>query len=284
MNGVLSGLGLRHAALPLGVVGIAACIVSLVTGLDTVGAAVGNALVVGGAVVGLWLTVAAPATWRAGRNGIVVALAVALLFLVNLIGLSLPRVGIFGELEWNWQGKTLDLIWCLLLIGLLSPQLRREIGWTWATRPGTLPVAFVNLAILVVIGFVALGANAVGGAARGLTLERILFDASYPNLVEEIVFRGFMLALLDRAFGTPWTFAGARIGWGIMLTAWLFGLGHGIWLDAEGMLVFDPVYLIMTFVAGLLLGWIRALTGSLWLAYLAHAAPEAGILLALSLR
>lgn len=284
MKGVLSGLNWRQAALPLGVVTIAACLVSLATGSDAVGVALGNALLVGAVIVPLWLIVAAPAVWRAGTNGVIAILAVALLFLVNLIGLSLPPVGFFAELEWNWQGKTLDLIWCLLLIGLLSPQLRREIGWTWETRPATLPVAFVNIGILTFVGFVALGNNAVGGATQGLTLERILFDASYPNLVEEIVFRGFMLALLDRAFGTPWTFAGARIGWGIVLTAWLFGLVHGIWLDAEGMLVFDHVYLVMTFVAGLMLGWIRALTGSLWPAYLAHAAPEVGILLALSLK
>tara|TARA_A100001391_G_scaffold205337_2_gene205126 strand:- start:230 stop:1084 length:855 start_codon:yes stop_codon:yes gene_type:complete len=283
VNRVLSGLDWRHAALPFGVVAIAAYFVSLVTGLDTVGVALGNALLVGGIIVLVLLIVAAPAVWRAGRNGIVVILAVALLFLVNLNGLSLPRVGFFAELEWNWQGKTLDLIWCLLLIGLLNPQVRREVGWTWETRPGTLPVAFVNIGILVIVGFVALGTDAVGGSTQGLTLERILFDASYPNLVEEIVFRGFMLALLDRAFGTPWTFAGSRIGWGVVLTAWLFGLAHGIWLDADGTLAFDPVYLVMTFVAGLVFGWIRALTGSLWPAYLAHAAPEAGILLALSL-
>lgn len=283
MNGALSGLDWRHAALPLGVVAIAASVVSLATGLDAVGLALGNALVLGGVIVLPWLIVAAPAVWRVGTNGIVVILAVALLFLVNLLGLSLPRVGFFTEFEWNWQGKTLDLIWCLLLIGLLGPQLRREIGWTWETRPGTLPVAFINIGILVIVGFVTLGTNAVAGATQGLTLERILFDASYPNLVEEIVFRGFMLALLDRAFGTQWTFAGARIGWGVVLTAWLFGLGHGIWLDVDGMLVFDPVYLVMTFAAGLVFGWIRALTGSLWPAYLAHAAPEAGILLALTL-
>lgn len=283
MNGVLSGLDWRHAALPFGVVAIAAYFVSLVTGLDTVGVAVGNALLLGSVIVLLLLVVAAPAVWRAGKSGIVVIFTVALFFLVNLIGLSLPRVGFFAELEWNWQGKTLDLIWCLLLIGLLNPQIRGEIGWTWETRPGTLPVAFVNVGILVIVGFIALGSNGLGGATRGLTFERILFDASYPNLVEEIVFRGFMLALLDRAFGTPWTFAGARIGWGVVLTAWLFGLGHGIVLDTERMLVFDPVYLVMTFFAGLVFGWIRALTGSLWPAYLAHAAPEAGILLALSL-
>jgi membrane protease YdiL (CAAX protease family) len=163
---------------------------------------------------------------------------------------------------------------------MLSPQMRREIGWTLATRPGTLPVAFINIAILAIAGFALLGS----ASDQDLTLERVLFDTTHPNLVEEIVFRGFMLALLDRAFGTRWTFGGARIGWGVVLTAWLFGLVHGIALDADGALVFSLPYLLLTCVAGLVLGWIRALTGSLWPAFLAHAAPEAGILLALVVR
>lgn len=278
MSAVLVGLGWRHAAVPVGVVGAAAVFVSSQSGADI--GIIGNAFAVGGLILLAWLAVALPVAARMGREGAIAVVAVSLLFLVNLIGLSLPRIGFFAELDWNWQGKTLDLVWCLLLIGMLSPQMRREIGWTWATRPGTLPIAFINIAILAIAGFALLG----GASAQELTLERVLFDTTHPNLVEEIVFRGFMLALLDRAFGTRWTFGGARIGWGVVLTAWLFGLVHGIALDADGALVFSLPYLLLTFIAGLVLGWIRALTGSLWPAFLAHAAPEAGILLALAVR
>lgn len=285
MSGVLAGLGWRHAAVPVGIVCVAAVFVSSQSGADI--GTIGNAFAVGGLILLAWLAVASPVAAQAGREGAIAVIVVSLLFLVNLIGLSLPRIGFFAELDWNWQGKTLDLVWCLLLIGMLSPQMRREIGWTLATRPGTLPVAFINIAILAIAGFALLG----GGSGQELTLERVLFDTTHPNLVEEIVFRGFMLALLDRAFGTRWTFGGARwtfggarIGWGVVLTAWLFGLVHGIALDADGALVFSLPYLLLTFIAGLVLGWIRALTGSLWPAFLAHAAPEAGIFLALAVR
>lgn len=278
MSGVLAGLGWRHAAVPVGVVGAAAAFVSLQSGVSI--GTIGNAFAVGGLILLVWLAVASPVAAQAGREGAIAVIVVSLLFLVNLIGLSLPHIGFFAELDWNWQGKTLDLVWCLLLIGMLSPQMRREIGWTLATRPGTLPVAFINIAILAIAGFALLG----GGSGQELTLERVLFDTAHPNLVEEIVFRGFMLAMLDRAFGTRWTFGGAWIGWGVVLTAWLFGLVHGIALDADGALVFSLPYLLLTFIAGLVLGWIRALTGSLWPAFLAHAAPEAGILLALAVR
>lgn len=276
MSGVLAGLDWRHAAVPVVTLAVAAVLVALWTGAGPVVAAFGNALAVGGVILIAWLVVAGPLAWRAGREGAVALLVVALLFLVNLIGLSLPRAGIFAAPEWNWQGKTIDLVWCLLLIALLGGPMRREIGWTWATRPGSLPVAFINIAVLLVAGFL------IGGAGQALTLERVLFDTTYPNLVEEIVFRGFMLALLDRAFPPRWTVSGAKIGWGVVLTAWLFGLVHGIGIGPDGAIHFDAGWLLVTVVAGLAFGWLRALTGSLWPAFLAHCAPEIGILLALA--
>jgi membrane protease YdiL (CAAX protease family) len=220
---------------------------------------------------------------RTDREGWIAILLVALIFTLNLLVLTLPRIGLLAGLDWNWQGKTLDMVWMLAVIALLSPAQRQEIGWTWQTRPGTLSVAFINIGILVIAGFLLADA-APGRTATGLTLERALFDVSYPNLVEEIAFRGFMLALLDRVFARHWPFGGTKIGWGVVLTAWIFGLVHGITLDAQGALAFDATWLLFAFVMGLVLGWIRTLTGSLWPAYLAHFAPEAGILIAMAIR
>ncbi len=220
---------------------------------------------------------------RTERDRWLAVLLMTIVYALNLFVLSLPRFDIFTGLEWNWQGKTLDLVWMLAIIVLLSADQRREIGWTWQTRQGTLPVAFINIGILVVAGFLLADA-APGRTDGGLTLKRLLFDASYPNLVEEIAFRGFMLALLDRVFTRDWSFGGTRIGWGVVLTAWLFGLAHGITLDQAGAPQFDATWLAFAFVMGLVLGWIRTLTGSLWPAYLAHFAPEAGILAAMAIR
>ncbi len=220
---------------------------------------------------------------RASRDRWLAVLLVALIYALNLFVLSLPRLDIVAGLDWNWQGKTLDLVWMLAIVALLSSDQRREIGWTLQVQKGTLPVVLINIGILAVAGFLLADA-APGRTDGGLTLERVLFDASYPNLVEEIAFRGFMLALLDRVFMRRWFFGGTRIGWGVVLTAWLFGLAHGITLDQAGALHFDATWLAFAFVMGLVLGWIRTLTGSLWPAWLAHFAPEAGILVAMAIR
>lgn len=269
-----------HAGVPAAIVLLAAVLIAMIVGPGALFAQMGMTLVLAGLILAAFApAVLAPLAAHRWTGAAIASIVVAMLVL-NLVSLTLPRVGPFAGLGWNWQGKTLDLVWCLALIMLLTPDQRREIGWTWRVNPGTLPAALVNIAIIAIVGFFLLGPGADGG----LTLERVLFVTTHPNLVEEIVFRGFMLALLDRAFPPRWTFSGARIGWGVVLTAWLFGLIHGIHLGPDGAVVFDPVWLAMTFVAGLLFGWLRALTGSLWPVFLAHCAPEAGILFALWLR
>ncbi len=281
---IVAPLDWRHTVVPFAIVGVAAFAVTAIVGAEAVGSRLVSTLVVGGLV----LICAAPVALAAlagqrwsGSRGLAL---VAGLLVFNLLSLNLPRVGFFADLDWNWQGKTLDLFWTLALIALLPPMLRREIGWTWKIPPATVPAFLINICLLVIVGFIVSGGRAFGVSGGEFTLERVLYDTTYPNLVEEIVFRGFMLALLDRAFPPNWTFSGARLGWSVILTAWLFGLVHGITTDPSGAVVLDLTLLGPTFVAGLLFGWIRALTGSLWPAFLAHCAPEIGILLALWLR
>jgi len=215
---------------------------------------------------------------RSGGDGAkwTAVLLVALLLALNTLILTLPRLGPFAGLEWNWQGKTLDLIWVLAAIALLHPALRREIGWSWRIPPGTVPVLAINIAILALAGFLLMPAGT-------LTMERVLFDIGWPNLVEEIVFRGFMLALLDRVFTRRWAFGGTVLGWGAVLTAVLFGLVHAVQPAPDGGLGLDPAAFAITAAAGFVFAWLRTLTGSLWPAFLAHCAPEIGVLAALAL-
>lgn len=279
----LHGLDWRHGAIPVGMLIGAGVFVSVLAGPVATSLWIMQIVPVIGLTIAVWALVAMVPLVQSGGRGSRVVIAVAVLYSLNILILTLPRTGPFAALDWNWQGKTLDLIWCLALIAILTPEQRKEIGWTWRVDSGTLGPALINIAIIAIVGFFALGANVPGTGNSALTLERVLFDTTHPNLVEEIVFRGFMLALLDRAFAPRWTIAGAKIGWGLVLTAWLFGLVHGITPGADGGIAFDPSYLAFTFVAGLMFGWIRALTGSLWPAFLAHCAPEVGILLALAM-
>jgi sodium transport system permease protein len=81
-------------------------------------------------------------------------------------------------------------------------------------------------------------------------LVSLLVIAVLPAVCEEIVFRGVLLTSLA-----------ARIGPGlaVYLTAGVFGLIH-----------FDPIRLLFTFVLGLVLGALRVRTGSLWPPVVVH--------------
>lgn len=282
---VLAGLRPRLAIPPVAALMGTALVVGVAAGWPVLGERLGAALPIW-LLVGLNLAlVVLLLAWGERRSGILAAASIAL----GLLGISILlghmlRVGFFATLDWNWQYKTVELLWLLALIAMMPQVLREEIGWRLSINPGTLGSALVNIFIWFVIGIVLV---VTGGGLLPqpgtLTVERVLFDTTYPNLVEEILFRGLILALLDRALPPRWSIFGARIGWGVVLTALLFGLVHGISAGPDSPLVFDPVWLGQTFAMGLVLGWIRALTGSLWPAFLGHAAPEIGIVVGLAI-
>ncbi|BBG05063.1 MULTISPECIES: CPBP family intramembrane glutamic endopeptidase [Pseudonocardia] len=256
----------------LAVVGAGICLVTLIAGPAAFTAAGGPALLSGLLAVAVLAPLALFAA--RGRPGAGRALVVAggLVVLTHVVH-TLPRVGVFAGLDWNWQGKTLELLWLAVLLLVLHRWARTAAGLR-RPEPGTLgPALRLIVGWFLVVACLVAFSLADFGPVDG---ERMLFDVAHPNLVEELLWRGVLLAVLDRALGAPWRFFGARVGWGLVLTSVGFGLGHGLLVTGEGLL-FDPAAIVLTGFAGLLLGWVRAYTGSVWLAYLAHCAPEVGI-------
>lgn len=87
-----------------------------------------------------------------------------------------------------------------------------------------------------------------------------LYQSTLPGLVEEAIFRGVLLALLDRAFSARSMVLGAPLGWGGMVVTLGFVLLHP--LTASSLWAVLPP-------AGLDL-WLRARTSSLALPVLVH--------------
>jgi membrane protease YdiL (CAAX protease family) len=150
----------------------------------------------------------------------------------------------------------------LLAVGALS---KEELGLA-PPRPGSLRAALA-------VALAALALNAALIALRGPTpihaMPGTLVVAALAAPLEELVFRGILLALADRALPPRWNVAGARIGWGgVAVTIAFIGL-HGL---SIGMLVgIVP--------AALLYLWLRARTGSLAAPILAHLAWNLIVLL-----
>ena len=215
---------------------------------------------------GLAIAVLVVAGFAARAEGRMWARRAVALLLLYLIALALA--GWLLPPSWAAWGSAVAAFAVLLTaqpfvaLGVLTPA---EIGLT-APRPGTLRVVVlaVGLALLLnVVVMVVRGAAPVRVA--GTTVAAVLVAA----VLEELVFRGVLLALLDRALPQRWRIAGAYVGWGGVALTVSFVALHGL----------RPGLLAGVLPAALLYLWLRERTGSLLAPIAAHLAWNLSVLL-----
>lgn len=164
-----------------------------------------------------------------------------LTLLVSLVALALLLgVGNWQRAEFGLQlranaGTGRDVLrW-------LVPLLVLETGLLWLLIPGGHPTVDYQLVQIIV------------------------------GITEELTFRGVFLALLDRAFPRRVRVLGAELGWGIVVSSLVFGLVHGLRVDAA----FHPTLHLMPMaiptVGGFVLAWCRARSGNLLLPIAVHS-------------
>ena len=215
---------------------------------------------------GLALAVLIVASFAARAEGRMWARRAVALLALYLIALALA--GWLLPASWAAWGSAVAAFAVLLTaqpfiaLGVLKPA---EIGFT-APRPGTMRVVVlaVGLALLLnVVVMIVRGAAPVRVA--GTTVAAVLVAA----VLEELVFRGVLLALLDRALPQRWRVAGAYIGWGGVALTVSFVVLHGL----------RPGLLLGVLPAALLYLWLRERTGSLLAPIAAHLAWNLSVLL-----
>ena len=190
---------------------------------------------------------------------------------VALLALYLIALALAGWLlpaSWAAWGSAIAAFAVLLTaqpfisMGVLQPA---EIGLT-APRPGTMRVVVLAVGLALLLNIVVM---LVRGAApvrvAGTTVAAVLVAA----VLEELVFRGVLLALLDRALPQRWRVAGAYIGWGGVALTVAFVALHGL----------RPGLLFGALPAALLYLWLRERTGSLLAPIAAHLAWNLSVLL-----
>lgn len=200
------------------------------------------------------------------------------LMLTALAGRT-PRLEFFAQFEHHWQGKVVDLLWVGILFAMLWRWAREDARLTWRIRPGSGRTSLIVIGAVFVLfaGLTALSVALDPATHVEVGVGQVLYNTTIPNLTEELIWRAAMLAVLDRAFGTPWRLAGAPVGWGLVVTSVAFGAGHMILLSAEGEFSLSIAGGIFAAVMGVLLAWIWAYTRSVWPAFLLHCAPEAAV-------
>ncbi len=220
---------------------------------------------------GLTLLCALPfilgALWhsRLRRWGLV--LFVGSLVIVQNAVAALPRVNGFQHMHWSWQESLLTTALPFLVVSLIPWVSLASIGVTSSLTPGwlkpTIPALLIAVAVPAV--FFTLGSRV------DLTGEGWVYLLVMPGLAEETLYRGLYQSLLNRALGRRWRLGGAEFGWGLLITSVLFAGANGlVAVDGQGHARIVLPAAIAPFMLGVVSGWVRERTNSVWPSVLGH--------------
>ena len=125
--------------------------------------------------------------------------------------------------QWNWFGKIMSIGFSCLLLAC-SPWLRQNVGLRWRQAPGSARLSVgcfvVYLACAIGLGFLM--------PPMAFSTETLMFQFFMPGIDEELLIRGIMLALFERAFGQSPTSCRLRLGYAALLTSLIFAFPHGL--------------------------------------------------------
>lgn len=201
---------------------------------------------------------------------------------------------VFTRLRSDWQ-STMS-VYLPMALGAAT------LGFiAYKTWPGAFLQAGIELVVLLAVartltkqpdpkpGYLTLGLSILllGGYSlwRGTLPDLRLMGMALLTYVpgvglgEELLYRGYIQSRLNQAFGRPWHFYGVDWGWGVILTAFLFGLTHtGIFA-----LLFLQIQVgdltwpwgFWTFVGSFVFSLVREKTGSIFAPALLHGLPQA---------
>ena len=174
-----------------------------------------------------------------------------------------------------WLNQVLELLVGFAGVGLLmglGGWPRAELGLRLRFAPGTGRDVRHFLLPLLALEVGLLGILISGGQLAGLGYLLLQLSAG-PT--EELIFRGLLLALLNRAFLGRVRVLGADLGWGTVASAVLFEPGHGLRVGAGWRVALDVVPMAIPMAGGLVLAWCQARSGSLLLPVLVHSGMNA---------
>jgi len=194
------------------------------------------------------------------------------LFLLQSFALTggwsyLPEIDMMSG-PWPWEGQLAALLTMLVAGVLIFRGDRAAWGLTLAQNG---PAALRGwLAAGLIIALFAAGAWRLAPGSYGGGVLDYAYQATLPGLSEEIFYRGVLLLALDRAFSGRLNVLGAPLGWGAVMTTVFFASAHTLGMTPAYLMTLEINAAAYYMLAGFVLVWLRAATGSLLAPILVH--------------
>lgn len=176
----------------------------------------------------------------------------------------LKDVRFFNGQQWNWGGKAAECILAILFIAttLLT---KKDAGLTPAVKHPVKTVGIITTILLITFAIEYFA----GGTKNRHSNETFWFQLLMPGIAEELVFRGILLGLLNKAYIKTIIVWQTPMGWGVLVTSALFGLVHSFNFAGHDI-DFNIQYFLSTFTMGLLFAFIKEKSQSLLPGIICH--------------
>lgn len=160
----------------------------------------------------------------------------------------------------RWEGA--------LILSIVSVGLFFWTAWILRSKPSP---ALALPALLCVISL---------SQVNAILPERLvsfLFYLVFLGPGEELLFRGYIQSRLNVAFGRSFCFWGVPFGWGLLISALMFGFMHciGRFNPFTARYEFTPWWGLWAIFGGLMMGYIREKAGSVLPTAILHGLPQA---------
>ncbi len=215
------------------------------------------------------------------------------LLVLGLTRRSPEKYGLyFGQMR-----AQLNMAWSVLIIALMDGAIsgwllpmflpRAIIRWEGALILSIIGIAFFFWGAWILRSKPALGVAlpalllvvplVQARAILPLPLLSFLFYLLFLGPGEEWLFRGYIQSRLNEAFGRGFCFWGVRFGWGLFISALIFGFMHAMsgFNPFTGANTWTPWWGVWTVVGGIWKGYLREKAGSVVPGAILHGLPQA---------
>lgn len=213
---------------------------------------------------------------RSARHWFVLVLFLVIGFLDNFCysitnafpGIQVIETNIWNNyLECNWSAKIYSIVLALIIFFLSRGISRNDIGLRLKQNSNS-----VQFSLLFVLFFVAAGISVgmLGGKGE-FDAGILLYLAVMPGLNEELIYRGFLLGLLNRIFDRRFRFLNTSFGWGAIIVSIVFGLLHGLHITDGFQVQIENLFnVILTGIFGFIFTLMKERSGSLVFPIIGH--------------